>query len=43
MTAGIEQYVSMAVNPALGDNNAVVGWVDTVIMENSFMQQQAGH
>ncbi len=41
--AGIEQYVSMAVNPALGNINAVVGWVDTVIMENSFMQLQAGH
>lgn len=41
--AGIEQYVSMAVNPALNNISAVVGWVDTVIMENSFMQLQVGH
>ncbi len=42
-TAGIEQYVSMAVNPALSNVSAVVGWVDAVMMENSFMQLQTGH
>lgn len=40
--AGIEQYVSMAVNPALNNVRAAVGWVDTAIMENSFMQLQSG-
>ncbi len=40
--AGIEQYVSMAVNPTLNNINVAVGWADTAIMENSFMQLQSG-
>jgi len=33
----------MAVNPALNNLGAVIGWADPVLMENSFMQLQAGH
>lgn len=41
--AGIERYVSMAVNSELNNVQAVIGWVDHAMMENSFMHLEKGH
>ena len=41
--AGIERYVSNAVNPELDNMNVVVGWVDETAAKNSFMNLEKGH
>lgn len=41
--AGMERYVSYAVNPELNNVNAVVGWIDEAMAENSFMELKEGH
>ena len=41
--AGIEQSVASAVNSALNNVSVSIGWMDTVVTENSFMHLEAGH
>lgn len=41
--AGIERYVSMALNPELNNVNTAIGWVDQAMMENSFMYLEKGY
>lgn len=40
--AGIERYVSNAVNPELNNMNAVIGWADETAAKNSFMRPEKG-
>lgn len=41
--AGIERYVSNAVNSELNNMMVAVGWVDETVAENSFMKLEEGH
>lgn len=41
--AGIERYVSMAVNSELNDVNINIGWMDQAMMDNSFMHLEKGY
>ncbi len=41
--AGIEQTVASAVNSTLNNVSVSIGWMDTVVTENSFMHLEAGH
>ena len=41
--AGIEQSVASAVNSTLNNVSVSIGWMDTVVTENSFMHLEAGH
>lgn len=43
VTAGIEQTVAVAGNSALNNVSVNIGWMDAVIIENSFMHLAAGH
>lgn len=41
--AGMERYVSAAMNPQLNNIRAVIGWVDETTAEQSFMKLEEGH
>lgn len=41
--AGMERYVSNAVNPELNNMTVSVGWADETVAKNSFMELEEGH
>lgn len=41
--AGMERYISNAVNPELDNMNAAIGWVDETVVKNGFMELEMGH